>query len=98
MTNKEFVTSQLEASIQEAGEDDSLTQMLKRQLASIEWGERNLDPLRTHLFQVGARGEHLPSTPQKAEAEEEKMQEEESVNRGRPSSALKGPPQSSGSD
>ena len=62
MTNKEYVISQLEANLRERGENASSTRMLKRQLASIEWAERNLEPLRTHQFQVGARGEHLPNT------------------------------------
>ena len=40
MTNKEYVNSLLEANLREHGEGDSLTRMLRDQLASMEWAEK----------------------------------------------------------
>ena len=56
MTNEEYLKTALAERLQKVGENAFSTRMLRQQLASLEWA-KNIPPLGTHQFHVGARGE-----------------------------------------
>ena len=56
MTNKELLKTALESTSRRHGENAFSTRMLKQQLATLQWA-KNIPPLGTHQFHIGARGE-----------------------------------------